>query len=71
MRVLGVGTPKAKRLAMRAGWVEPTATADPDGEPPARSPGQLALVHEPHDPDTDDVADVAAESDDLRARTSR
>jgi hypothetical protein len=69
MRVLGVGTPKAKRLAGLAGWVEPAVgTADPDGEPLAQSPGQLALVHEPDDPDTDDVA---PEADELPARTSR
>jgi hypothetical protein len=78
MRVLGVGTPKAKRLAGLAGWVEPTSTTtDPDGQAPARLPGQLALVHE-HDEsnpadETDEADGVAraAEADELSAKSSR
>ena len=59
MRVLGVGTPKAKRLAERAGWLEPTTTystgpTDTKAVDAPRSPevpGQLALVDEPSDTD--------------------
>jgi hypothetical protein len=72
MRVLGVGTPKAKRLAVRAGWAEPAASAaEPSngrrpptpGEPPEQMPSQLALVaqaHEGDDPDSDDAEEVHA-----------
>ena len=53
MRVLGVGTPKAKRLAARAGWLEPTTSAPrnaaADQQHPAQAPGQLALVDEASD----------------------
>ena len=57
MRLLGVGTPKAKRLAVRAGWAEPTTPNHrPEGELPEQVPGQLALVHEPSQPNADAVA---------------
>jgi hypothetical protein len=64
MRVLGVGTPKAKRLAVCAGWVDSTTTTaepsdsgrpTPSGEPPERPeppeqiPDQLALVAQGND----------------------
>ena len=55
MRVLGVGTPKAKRLAERAGWLDPTTTVPTDARADAprqpEVPGQLALVDEPSDTD--------------------
>jgi hypothetical protein len=52
MRLLGVGTPKAKRLAVLAGWAEPTSgprdTSEPDNDTPEQAAeqvaGQLALV---------------------------
>jgi len=55
MRVLGVGTPKAKRLAVQAGWTAPTtAPGRTTSEPQEHVAGQLALVHE---------TDQAAETD--------
>ena len=60
MRVLGVGTPKAKRLTARAGWLEPITTPTSpaaDAHRPAELPGQLALVDE-----TGDSGEAAAES---------
>jgi Protein of unknown function (DUF2637) len=73
MRVLGVGTPKAKRLAARAGWAEPTPAANtntqavpPANAPPAQIAGQLALVTRPHD---DEQAET--DSDKAPTRTSR
>ena len=57
MRVLGVGTPKAKRLAMRAGWLDSSTTvatdaqsdAQSDAQRPPEVPEPLALVDEPSD----------------------
>jgi hypothetical protein len=73
MRVLGVGTPKAKRLAVRAGWAEPTPAVNADtradrraNETPEQTPGQLALVTRPHD---DEQAET--DSDKAPTRTSR
>ena len=72
MRVLGVGTPKAKRLAVRAGWAEPTTAQRPAAsDVPEQVPGQLALVHE-----TDEAAETPtetneAETEELSARNSR
>jgi Protein of unknown function (DUF2637) len=67
MRVLGVGTPKAKRLASRAGWIAPTTAATDEAaaarQPPAQVPGQLALV-EPH-------AVSAGEDSQVPTRSSR
>jgi hypothetical protein len=67
MRVLGVGTPKAKRLAVRAGWAEPpTPPEPPASEAPEQIPGQLALVLE-----TDEANETAeTETDELPARNS-
>ena len=56
MRVLGVGTPKARRLTALAGWLEPTkASTDAATDPrrPPELPGQLALVDESLDTDAD------------------
>jgi hypothetical protein len=74
MRVLGVGTPKAKRLAVRAGWAEPSSAQGPAAsDVPQQVPGQLALVHE-----TDADAAIAettetdeAETEELSARNSQ
>jgi hypothetical protein len=64
MRVLGVGTPKAKRLAVLAGWVHPassttgpsgpatTGRPTPSGETPEQVPGQLTLVARGNDADS-------------------
>jgi len=78
MRVLGVGTPKAKRLAVRAGWAEPTAmtATGADRDAPEQIPGQLALVHKPDQGAETDEADETgeieeAESEELSARNSR
>lgn len=83
MRLLGVGTPKAKRLAVLAGWAEPTTaprgTGKPDNDTPDTAAdqvaGQLALVSAPgrHDePDTtsNDDADDADDAE-TPARNSR
>ena len=58
MRVLGVGTPKAKRLTERAGWLEPSTTVPTDTNAdhaprPPEVPGQLALVDEPSETDAE------------------
>jgi hypothetical protein len=83
MRVLGVGTPKAKRLAVRAGWAEPAPSAAepsdtdrpaPSGEPPEpleQVPGQLALVaQDAADHDSDYDGD-SADAEEIHARNSR
>jgi hypothetical protein len=71
MRVLGVGTPKAKRLAARAGWAEPTTAQRPAaGDEPEQVTGKLALVHETDEAaETDQTTD--AEAEELSARKSR
>ncbi len=78
MRVLGVGTPKAKRLAVRVGWAEPTpSAAEPSNtrrpvgsgehpEQPEQVPGQLALVTRPQDDEQTET-----DSDEAPTRTSR
>jgi Protein of unknown function (DUF2637) len=70
MRLLGVGTPKAKRLAVRAGWAEPAAaprkTGEPVNEAPEQVVGQLALVSAPAQRNEHDTTDT-----DTHARTSR
>jgi hypothetical protein len=54
MRVLGVGTPKAKRLVQLAGWAEPDPAPTPTSARAAELNGhhhqpdarQLAIVHD-------------------------
>jgi Protein of unknown function (DUF2637) len=79
MRVLGVGTPKAKRLAALAGWTTPTtpATTQPhhaqaNGQPVGEA-RQLPIIHaEPDPPRKDDEATNSADSSDrLEARNTR
>jgi hypothetical protein len=80
MRLLGVGTPKAKRLAVLAGWTEPSpaqrGSSKPVNDAPEQAAGQLALVsapgqHDEHDTTHTDT-DTAAETDsDVHARNSR
>ena len=78
MRLLGVGTPKAKRLAVLAGWAEPTTARRGDGDAvndqPEQVAGQLALVAAQghHDPTATDDTDEDANSDaETLARNSR
>ena len=73
MRVLGVGTPKAKRLTALAGWLEPTtAAANPAAHPqrPAELPGQLALVEETSESGEADIESPSGSREDLRVTTS-
>lgn len=68
MRLLGVGTPKAKRLAVLAGWVAPnpsTAPVEGGREQPSPEERQLHVVHN-HQPDsshTDEQTDQQPNSD--------
>jgi hypothetical protein len=83
MRGLGVGSPKAKRLAIRAGWAEPAPTAAKpsstrrtaaSGEPPEQPeqvPGQLALVAQDADDHADDHEDDSHHAEEVHARNSR
>lgn len=80
MRLLGVGTPKAKRLAVLAGWAEPTPAPRGNGKPDNdihdkaadQVSGQLALVSASGQYDEDDTTsnDDAADAE-TPARNSR
>ena len=73
MRVLGVGTPKAKRLTALAGWLEPTTTvANPAAhhQRPAELPGQLALVEETSESGEADTDSPSGNRENIRVTAS-